>query len=60
MGIIGPALGTKGSQHRLVAQFTRIDKRKQFFTNRIVNEWNSLDNKVVSSETMNGFKNNLD
>ena len=60
LGIIGPSSGTRGSQHRLVVQFTRNDKRKQFFTNRIVNEWNKLDNKVVSSETVNGFKNNLD
>ena len=60
LGIIGPSSGTRGPQHRLVGQFTRNDKRKQFFTNRIVNEWNKLDNKVVSSETVNGFKNNLD
>jgi len=36
--------------------------RKYFFTNRIVNVWNSLPlpDTVVTSETVNQFKNRLD
>ena len=56
----GPSSSLRGSQHRLYAQFTKIEARRRFFTNRIVNEWNKLDNNVVSPETMNGFKRKLD
>jgi len=31
-----------------------------FFTNRIINVWNSLPDTVVMSETVNQFKNRLD
>jgi len=34
--------------------------RKYFFTNRIVNVWNSLPDTVVMSEMGNQFKNRLD
>ena len=37
-----------------------ISLRKYFFTNRIVNVWNSLPDTVVMSETVNQFKNKLD
>jgi len=33
--------------------------RKYFFTNRIVNVWNTLPDTVVMSETVNQFKNRL-
>ena len=46
--------------HQLNSQFTKIDRRSNFFTNRVVNEWNDLDRNVVSAETVNGFKNRLD
>jgi hypothetical protein len=46
--------------HQMSSQFTRIDRRANFFTNRVVNEWNDLDRSVVSAETVNGFKNRLD
>jgi hypothetical protein len=34
--------------------------RKHFFSQRVVNEWNSLSEKVVSAQTVNQFKNRLD
>ena len=34
-------------------------KRKHFFSARVVDVWNSLDEKTVSTETINGFKSNL-
>jgi len=36
------------------------DLRKYYFTNRIVNIWNSLPNSVVTANTTNKFKNRLD
>ena len=58
--IVGPSSGIMGSQHRLYSQFTKIEARRRFFTNRIVNEWNKFDNNVVSAKTVNGFKRRLD
>ena len=36
------------------------DIRKYYFTERIVNIWNSLPDAVVNSSTVNQFKKNLD
>ena len=36
------------------------DIRKYYFTERIVNMWNSLPDAVVNSSTINQFKNRLD
>ena len=36
------------------------DIRKYNFTNRVIPIWNSLCNHVVSTETVNTFKNRLD
>jgi len=36
------------------------DLRKYYFTNRIVNIWNSLPNSVVTANATNMFKNRLD
>ena len=31
-----------------------------FFTNRIINVWNSLPGDIVNSDSVNGFKNSFD
>ena len=36
------------------------DLRKYYFTNRVVNAWNSLHDHVVLSETINTCKSRLD
>jgi len=51
---------TKGNSCRLVKSFSRYDVRKYSFTQRIVNIWNSLPERVVNSSSVNSFKNNLD
>ena len=51
---------TRGPRHKLESQFSKLYSRKNFFTNRNVNEWNKLDNKAVDVTTVNGFKNRLD
>jgi len=38
----------------------RYDLRTYSFTNRVVNIWNSLPNKVVSADSVNCFKSRLD
>ena len=37
-----------------------LNIRRQFFSARIINEWNSLPASVVKSETTNQFKNEPD
>ena len=39
---------------------SRLDVRKQFFTQRVVNLWNALPVNLVSAPTVNAFKNRLD
>ena len=36
------------------------DLRKYYFTNRVVNAWKCLPDRVVLSETINTFKSRLD
>ena len=38
----------------------RLDIRKFFFKHRVVNDWNSLPEYVVTAESLNSFKNRLD
>ncbi len=56
----GPAGGTRGSSHRLNRQFTNCMQRKNFFTNRVVPNWNRLPNELVSALSVNQFKNKYD
>ena len=51
---------TRGHDYRLVKSRSRLDIRKHFFSQRVVNEWNSLPNEVVEAETVNTFKNRYD
>ena len=46
-----------GFEKQLVRNCTQ---RSNFFTNRVVNAWNSLPSEVIEQKTINGFKNKLD
>ena len=51
---------TRGHRFKLVKNRSRLDIRKHFFSQRVVNEWNALPEIVVESESVNSFKNNYD
>ena len=56
----GPASNIRGEKHRLQSELVRnCMKRQYFFTNRVVDGWNSLPTEVVQSITVNTFKSNL-
>ena len=50
---------TRGHSLKLSKNRCRLDMRKYFFSERVVDRWNELDQDTVSAETMNGFKNGL-
>ena len=50
----------RGHSLKLRGKRCRLDVRKHFFSQRVINEWNSLPENVVSSPSVNSFKNSLD
>ena len=51
---------SRGHNLRLIKRRSRLDLRKHFFTQRIVNYWNKLPQKIVSLSSVQGFKLALD
>ena len=51
---------TRGHQLKLFKVRFRLMIRQHFFTNRIVNLWNSLPNSIVTAPTVASFKHQLD
>jgi hypothetical protein len=51
---------TRGHSYKLIKKRCIGDLRKNFFTQRVVNSWNSLPQHVVDADTINSFKNRLD
>ena len=51
---------TRGHKYKLVKNRSRLDIRKNFFSQRVVSEWNKLPTLVVEPETLNSFKNRYD
>ena len=50
----------RGHKLRLYKQPCRLNLRKNFFTQRVVNDWNRLPSYVVKAPSINAFKNRLD
>ena len=51
---------TRTNGFKIVKVSTNTTAYKNFFTNRVVNVWNSLPYHVVNVDSVNAFKNNLD
>jgi hypothetical protein len=60
LDLIEAGVRTRGPQHRLESQFSKAEARRSFFTNRVINKWNGLDDSIVGAKTVNEFKNRLD
>ena len=50
---------TRGHKHKIYKKQCRTNIRKYSFSQRVVDTWNSLPAKVIESNTVNGFKNQL-
>ena len=51
---------TRGHGSKLTKVFSRLDVRKYSFSQRVVDEWNSLPHWVVESDSVLSFKVNID
>ncbi|HKJ81868.1 MAG TPA: reverse transcriptase family protein [Ignavibacteriaceae bacterium] len=51
---------TRGHSMKLIKNRSRLNIRQNYFTNRIINGWNTLPNYVVESDSVNCSKNNYD
>ena len=57
--IISDTHRTRGNDLRLQKSRLKYDMRKFYFTNRVVNQWNSLPNWVITASNTKIFKNEL-
>ena len=51
---------TRGHTWKIVKQRINLDLRKYFFSERVVDRWNKLDQTDIDCESINGFKNKLE
>jgi hypothetical protein len=57
---MAPRSSIRGNSLKLYPQRARTQLRKYWFAIRVVKYWNSLPEKIVTSKTLNTFKNRLD
>jgi len=50
---------TRGHSFKINKKRFNTQLRQHFFTERVINLWNSLDDSIVSATTINSFKNEL-
>ena len=51
---------TRGHDLKIYKQHTRLNVRKYFFTERIINDWNKLPKEAIKAKNINAFKNIID
>jgi ribonucleases P/MRP protein subunit RPP40 len=51
---------TRGHRYKLIKNRSRLNIRKNFFSQRVVDVWNKLPASVVEAESVNCFKNRYD
>ena len=49
----------RGHELKLNKHKSKLEVRRHFFTQRLVNRWNSLDHHTVNASTANSFMNGL-
>ena len=54
-----PLQRTRGHSQKLFKRQFRLDLRKHFFSQRIIDDWNNLSENVISSDSINQFKSRL-
>ena len=57
---LSPVQNTRGHHTKLYKKHSRLQLRENFFTQRVINMWNSLPETVVSASTVSVFKQKLD
>ena len=55
-----PNSGTRGHDKKIYVRRPRLNLRQDFFSFRVVTDWNSLPPTITESETLNQFKARLD
>jgi len=50
---------TRGHSVKLKKKSFHTELRQHFFSERVINLWNSLDEETVTASSLNSFKNNL-
>ena len=58
--ILATTTDLRGHKFKLQKNRFRLNIRGNFFSQRTINDWNSLPEEVVSALTINSFKNQLD
>jgi len=58
--IVDSPIYLRGHKYKIQKNCVRTDIRRNFFTHRIVNLWNSLPNSVVECSSLDKFKSSLD
>ena len=51
---------TRGHKYKLAKSRSRLDIRKNFFSQRVVSGWNELPASVIEADSVNSFKNRYD
>ena len=51
---------TRGHRFKLAKARSKLDIRKNFFSQRVVNSWNGLPESVVEADSVNNFKSRYD
>jgi ribonuclease P/MRP protein subunit RPP40 len=51
---------TRGHFYKLSKQRCKGERRRNFFTQRVINYWNKLPQEVIEADSVNSFKNKLD
>jgi len=51
---------TRGHSLTLVKHRCQSEIRRHFFSQRVINRWNMLNQKTLSVKTVNGFKSKLE